>query len=549
MGVQADRLEAPLIIPRLTVAVLALALFGAAPPLPPLSAEEASAARYVRAQVEFLADDRLEGRLTGSRGHEIAATYVASQFRALGLEPGGLDGQWFRQVPLRRASNEPGSLVASMSGTGGGSLRAGVDVAVLPSLTERHREINGELIFAGYGLDEPLLGFDDYRGLDVRGKIVVLLGGVPAKLPGDIAAHLRSTKKEAAAARGAAGLIILSGDGPRGDVAATIRRTVTDWHDGETIGDTMGVRAAITLSQEWQQRLFVGAAQSLAAVRMAAKSGSPRGFPLPYRLTLRTASSWEDFFSPEVIGKLPGTGPLAGEHVLLMAHLDHLGMKTDEKTGRKTIYNGALDNAAGVATMMEAARQLVASGKPPARTILFIANTGEEEGLVGADYLASHPPVPLASIAGVVDLDMPLPLYDFTDVIAFGADHSTIARTVAEAGRQMGIGVAADPMPQESIFVRSDHYRFVRRGVPAILLMTGYANGGEVAWKNFLARTYHSPADNLSQPIEWRSLARYGMLNARIARALADAPKRPRWIARDYFGDRFAPGQPRAPRP
>ena len=546
MGAQAGRLELPLIAPRLIVAVLALALFGVAPPLPPLSAEEASAARYVRAQVEFLADDRLEGRLTGSRGHEIAASYVASQFRALGLEPGGANGQWFQQVPLRRATNAAGSLVASISGTGGGSLRAGVDVAVSPSVTEKHRAIAGDLVFAGFGLDEPLLGLNDYRGLGVRGKIVVVLGGVPTRLSSDVAAHLRSTKEEAAAARGAAGLIILSGPNAGGDVEAMAGRTVMDWHDGETVGHDAGVRAAITLSPAWQERLFAGAAKSLAAVRLAAKSGSPRGFLLPRRLTLSTGSTWEDFSSPEVIGKLPGSGPLAGEQVLLMAHLDHLGMKTDEKSGQKTVYNGALDNAAGVATMMAAARELVASGRPPARTILFIANTGEEQGLLGADYLATHPPVPLASIAGVVDLDMPLPLYDFTDVIPFGADHSTIARTVTEAGRQMGIGVSADPMPQESIFVRSDHYRFIRRGVPAILLMTGYANGGEVAWKNFLARTYHSPADNLSQPIMWRSLARYGMLNARIARALADAPQRPRWIARDYFGDRYAPGQPRA---
>jgi Zn-dependent M28 family amino/carboxypeptidase len=250
-----------------------------------------------------------------------------------------------------------------------------------------------------------------------------------------------------------------------------------------------------------------------------------------------------------VIARLPGTDPVrAAENVVLMAHLDHLGVKPDAKAGEDRIYNGALDNAAGVATMLEAAREFVASGRRPARSILFIANTGEEKGLLGADYLAVHPPVPAPSIVSVVDLDMPLPLYDFTDVIAFGADHSTLARTVAQAGKAMGISVSPDPMPQESIFVRSDHYSFVRRGVPAILLMTGYANGGEPVWKHFMANIYHSPADDLSQPIQWRSLARYGMLNTAIARALADDPERPRWYAGDYFGDRVAPGQPRATR-
>ena len=148
--------------------------------------------------------------------------------------------------------------------------------------------------------------------------------------------------------------------------------------------------------------------------------------------------------------------------------------------------------------MIEAAHAFVASGKPPRRSVMFIANTAEELGLLGADYFAAHPTVPASSIVGLVDLDMPLLLYPFTDVIAFGADRSTVATAVAEAGRSMGVSVSPDPMPQESIFVRSDHYRFVTRGIPAILLMTGYANGGEAQWKNFLGKVYHTPADDLS---------------------------------------------------
>ena len=284
--------------------------------------------------------------------------------------------------------------------------------------------------------------------------------------------------------------------------------------------------------------------------RAAAKGGAGQpGFPLRAKLTLAADSTWTDFTSPEVVARLPGADPVRrAEHVVLMAHLDHLGIKPDAKPGEDSIYNGALDNAAGVATMLEAAREFVASGQPPARSLLFIANTGEEKGLLGADYLAVHPPVPASAIVSVVDLDMPLPLYDFTDVTAYGANHSTIARTVAEAGAALGITVAPDPMPQESIFVRSDHYSFVKRGIPAILLMTGYANGGEAAWKHFMARVYHTPADDLSQPIEWRALAKYSLLNYRIARALADAPDRPRWYPGDYFANRFAPGEKRAAR-
>jgi Zn-dependent M28 family amino/carboxypeptidase len=231
-----------------------------------------------------------------------------------------------------------------------------------------------------------------------------------------------------------------------------------------------------------------------------------------------------------------------------MGHLDHLGLVTNPKPGADAVNNGALDNAAGVATMLEAAHAFVASGKPPRRSVMFIANTGEELGLLGADYFAAHPTVPAASIVGLVDLDMPLLLYPFTDVIAFGADHSTVAKAVADAGRGMGVGVSPDPMPQESIFVRSDHYRFVTRGIPAILLMTGYANGGEAQWKNFLGKVYHSPADDLGQKIDWDAAAKYGELNYRISRTLADADQRPLWYKGDYFGDLFAPKAPRAVR-
>jgi Zn-dependent M28 family amino/carboxypeptidase len=256
---------------------------------------------------------------------------------------------------------------------------------------------------------------------------------------------------------------------------------------------------------------------------------------------------WEDFSSPEVIGLLPGADPaLKDEYVVLMGHLDHLGVKKDAQPGEDAIYNGALDNAAGVATMLEAARKFADSGKPPRRSVLFIANTGEERGLRGADYFAAHPTVPTDKIVGVVDLDMPLLLYPFSDVIAFGGEHSTVARTIADAAASMGVKVSPDPMPEEAIFVRSDHYRFVTRGIPGILLMTGYANGGEPKWKAFLSGAYHKPNDDLKQPILWDQGARYAELNYRIARALADADQRPLWYRGDYFGDTFAPGQPRA---
>jgi len=542
----------------LIIAPLAALLIGAAPPAQPpgpLPATVESGNR-IRGHIEFLADDLLEGRDTGSRGYAVAAAYVASQFRALGLDPGGERGGWFQQVPLRTATHggaEP--QVVLIEGGRRIPLKFAIDAAVRPSVVQRTRVLDTPLVFVGYGLDDARLGLTDYRGLDVRGKTVVALAGTPTGLPTEIAAHLGSQKEAMAARQGAVGYIEVSRDSkaPRrtNGLNTFARRPTTDWVDsaGKAGSTPPGLVFDLRLSPGHAEHLFKGSPQSLAAVRRAAqkKNARPAGFPMASRIAINATSAWQDFTSPEVIGILPGTDPaLRNEYVVLMGHLDHLGIKKDAKPGEDAIYNGALDNAAGVATMLEAARLFVESGQRPRRSVLFIANTGEEKGLLGADYFAAHPTVPIGKIVGVVDLDMPLPLYDFTDVTAFGAEHSTVAKAVADAGRAMGITVSPDPMPEESIFVRSDHYRFVLRGVPAILLMTGHANGGKAVWNHYLGSVYHSTKDDLSQPINWVAAARYGELNYRIARTLADAPRRPLWYRGDYFGDTYAPGQPRA---
>jgi hypothetical protein len=531
---------------RVIAALAPLLLVGAAP----APDSEQAAAQRVRAHVEFLASDLLEGRDTGSKGLEIGAAYVASQFRALGLEPGGPNGSWFLQVPLRRATIVGTPTATLVAGGRSTALVAGRDFAVRPSLTEKQASIDAGLVFVGHGLSEPNIGVDDYAGLDARGKIVIALAGTPEGLPTEISAHLDDMKNETAASKGAVGFIELSQREQSGN-ATRLGRPLVDWvADGH--GGVTGGRARLTigLSQNAAERLFAGARRSLDTVQQEARRGKRvPGFPLPGRLQVHARSDWQDFTSPETIGVLRGSDPkLASEYVVLMGHLDHLGIRGDAPPGEDRIYNGALDNASGVATLIEAARSFVMSGKPPRRSVLFIANTGEERGLLGADYFAAHPTVPKQQILSVVDLDMPLLLYDFSDVVAFGADHSTVARAVADAGRSMGIAVSPDPMPDQALFVRSDHYRFVLQGIPGILLMTGYGNGGKKVWDDFWTRIYHKPNDDLSLPINWRAGARYAELNYRISRTLADADQRPMWYRGDYFADRFAPGQPRTDR-
>lgn len=537
---------------RLKLAALALLLAAASAPPEPVQPASTAAAERVRGDVEFLASDLLEGRDTGSKGYAIAASYVATQFRSIGLKPAGSDKGWYQQVPFRRAFLA-GPAQASIT-VGGKTIQlpAG-EFGARPSLTQQVRSIDAPLVFAGHGVGDPRIGIDDYAGLDVRGKIVVVLEGTPANLPSEVAAHLKSWKEQTASSKGAVGLLEIDGSGRgRSNSVASYSRPVVDWVDptGRTKSRSSGLPLSMAISRRVAEQVFAASGRRLGPIIAAGKrAGTVSGFDLRARLTFNDKSAWQDFTSPEVIGLLPGADPaLKTQYVVLMGHLDHLGVNPAAKPGEDAIYNGALDNAAGVATMLEAARQFVASGKAPRRSVLFIANAGEEKGLRGADYFAANPTVPVSSIVGVVDLDMPLLLYPFTDVVAYGGDHSTIARTIADAAKAMGVAVAADPMPQEAIFVRSDHYRFVTRGIPGILLMTGYANGGERKWKDFLGNAYHRVNDDLNQPIRWDQGARYAELNYRIARALADADERPLWYQGDYFGDSFAQGTPRAPR-
>jgi Zn-dependent M28 family amino/carboxypeptidase len=234
---------------------------------------------------------------------------------------------------------------------------------------------------------------------------------------------------------------------------------------------------------------------------------------------------------------LPGSDSrLKNEYIVLSAHLDHIGI-TPPVNG-DAINNGALDNASGVATTLEVARLFQAGGTAPKRSILFLIDTAEEKGLVGAEYFARNPTVPAGSIVADVDLDMPILTYDFTDVTAFGADRSTIGPSVKRAADRMNIKLSPDPSPDEGFFTRSDHYRFVEQGVPAVFLATGFANGGEAAYRDFLAKHYHKPSDDLSLPIRYDAGAKFARLNYEITRELADGA-RPSWNKGDFFAEKF----------
>ena len=506
-----------------------------------------------RAHVAFLADDLLEGRDTATRGYDIAAKYVATRFEGLGLKP-ATTGGWYQTVPFVRArlGDEPAQVTV-----GGTAFSNGKGVLIRPSTAEASQTIEAPVVFAGYGLDLPGQGFNDYRGLDVRGKWVAVLSGFPKGTPSEIGAHLNAEKARMAERHGAIGVITIltREDMERRPWARRIEgmnEPELSWVDpaGQPFRMAPGIRGAATFDQSAAQALFAGARRPLGAVldEAAKQGGKPKGFALKPVVRLERQSITERVTSPNVLAVLPGSDPeLAGEYVLLMAHLDHVGVNP-EREGDK-IYNGAMDNAGGIATMLEVARAMANSPDRPRRSILFAAVTAEEKGLLGAQYLAKNPVVGNGKVVGVVNLDMPILLYDFKDVIAFGANHSTLGPIVARAGQRMGVTLTPDPLPQEGLFTRSDHYRFVQEGIPSVFLMTGFAGEGGQRFRDFLATHYHKPSDQLDLPIDWEAGAKFARLNYLIAREIADAPQAPRWYGDSFFGTTLAPNAPKAPRP
>ncbi len=324
------------------------------------------------------------------------------------------------------------------------------------------------------------------------------------------------------------------------------------WREANDVGHVRGVASPTlaSISLKGAAKLFAGAPTTLDAVLAAADTpdGAIKGFDLPTKASVTIKTEIEKRESSNVVGLIEGSDPtLKAQTVILSAHLDHIGINERAKPGEDRINNGALDNASGIATLLEVARGFKNAKVKPKRSIVLLAVTAEEKGLIGSEYFANNPTVARADIAADVNLDMPVLLYPFTDVVAFGADRSTLGGAVAKAAGRVGIALSGDPLPEEGLFTRSDHYRFVEQGIPSVFLMTGFQNGGEKAFKTFLATQYHHPGDDLQQPIDYAAAAKFALVNYEIARELANAPARPVWKTGDFFGNQFAPaGHPSA---
>ncbi len=497
------------------------------------------------ADVAYLASDELEGREAGERGYDLAAAYVSSRFAELGLEAVGDDGSYLQNVTFRGfRSNMLGGAEVTM--TGGADVTWEPNVDFIGASTQVAAELTDRLVvFGGYGFVSETYGRDDYANIDVAGKVVVLIWGAPKFLPSEEQAHYRSVQDQVASERGAVGVIRLllpSFEENRRSfssyVANASRSANLRWvnAEGEAHSTSPNLVGGLIMGQEGANKLFTAMGQSWADIAAQAETdeGALEAFETNLRVTMRFDNSVADFESPNVVGLVPGTDPsLADEVVVVTAHLDHVGVSG---IGEDTIHNGALDNSVGIASLLEAAYKL--ASEPAARPVLFAALTAEEKGLLGSDYLARNNPMGNQRYAANINLDMPVVTFPFDDLIGFGAERSSLGPVAAEATAALGVTLSPDPLPEQGFFTRSDHYSFVKQGVPSLFLFVGLGGQGAEEFPAFLATHYHKPSDEIDL-VMFDQLERFANLNAGIISTVANMDETPAWVAGDFFGSAF----------
>jgi Zn-dependent M28 family amino/carboxypeptidase len=539
---------------RAALAALALmpAAADAAPAAPRVSPDLAESAARIEAHVRFLADDLLEGREAGTRGFDLAALYVATQFRLLGLEPGGEQGGFFQTVPLLSGRLlEEGARLAVMRGSSTSELVFDEDFVPAINFDTGTCALEAPMVFVGHGVHAPELQYDDFAGVDVRGKVAVLLANAPARFPADQRAFHASgqEKLRELERRGAAGVIFL-GD-PESEARRAWALNAGNWArpgmrvlgaDGRPLDTFPGLGCRVSVRVQRADVFFEGAAHSADEVWEMLAEGRLRAFDLPGRIALASTAHLAPVSSRNVVARVPGSDArLAAEHVVLTAHLDHLGIGAPRDGD--AIYNGAHDNAVGIAILLEAGRMLGHDRARLRRSVLLVATTAEEKGLLGARHFVERPTVPLGSIVANVNMDMPLPFTEVLDVVPTGIEHSTLDAVARRAIARAGLGLTPDPLPEEVTFVRSDQYPFVRAGIPAVYLKSGVrpsdGSDGLAQVKAFRASVYHLPNDDLTQPFDWPTAARLAKVNQWIALEVSNTAQRPAWKPGNFFGGKF----------
>ncbi len=536
------------------------------------------------AHVQYLASDDLEGRNTGSAGYLKAAGYVAHAFQAAGLDPAGTAG-YFQDVAfdVRQMDEEHSSLALVAADATAEPLVLGED-AMLSARSDAGTSGDLPAAFVGYGFAVPELHFDELAGVDLHGKVAVYLAGAPDSLPEDLKAHYQSTAEryKALARAGAVGVAVIlnpkTQEIPWARLAAGRSQPVMDIAE-PALAEVRGMSVIATINPERADKIFAGSGHSIAELLADASGGRPLPkFPLAAKIRANIAVKEWQAHSPNVVGRLGGSDPaMAPEFVVISAHLDHLGVSqpavqtavrdyasgpvgqsgvsqqahagaaqktagNGAGTAGQVVYSGAMDNAAGVASLIEIARWFHDTGTRPKRSLIFLAVTGEEKGELGSAYFCAHPTVELDKIVADLNMDMYLPLFPLKHLQVQGLGESTLGDAAREVARANGVEAQSDLEPGANRFIRSDQYSFIKKGIPAVAFKFGYLPNTREnqIYYDFVHTRYHAPADNTSNPdINPVAAAHFDRIVAELALRVADAPARPAWHA-DSFFRRFA---------
>ena len=497
------------------------------------------------ADVRVLADDAMEGRRAGSDGHRRAARYVAEEFAKAGLQPWGESG-YLQTVELEmRLINEPASSLSLVFDGEKRPLRFGDD-AGFQLRGNFAREVDAPLVFVGHGLRLPQYGIDDLAGLDLEGKVVVAFNSAPKSLPGAVGAHFGSPAErwKVYHAAGAVGFVFIpnpfSMDLPW---ERAVRQRLEPYMVLRGVDDPfVGQKIWAMFNPERFATLLEGTAYKAEDILALLKDGQALPhFDLAARISAVIEAQVTTLASENVIGVLPGSDSrLRQEYVVLSAHLDHLGVRGSGEGDR--IFNGAMDNAAGVSVLLQIARELQ-KGRKPRRSLVFAAVTAEEMGLLGSRAFVAAAQNQGRRIVANLNSDMFLPLYPLKQWLIFGLEESELANDVRAVAKELGVEVQTDPQPQRNRFIRSDQYSFIRAGIPSLASKVGVApdTPEAVIERQWQTERYHAVTDSPDQPVDMQAIGMYVELCKRLAVRVANRARAPRWFPTSVFATLATP--------
>jgi len=504
----------------------------------------------LRAHIKFLSDDLLEGRGPGARGGMLAAKYIASQFEALGLEPAGGERSYFQLVQMIGSRPDPTNRLVVKTGAGATEFKFADEFVGGSDLEQTEIPISGDIVFVGYGVSAPEANWDDYKGQDVRGKILLMMVNDPPATATEpnlfggkaLTYYGRWTYKyEEAARRGAAGAILIHTTESAGYGWSVVRNS---W-GAERFGlvpdaNTPGLKLKSWVTEDSARKIAQLGGFDLNQLRQQAASRSFKPVTLNAKVDMTLRTQVQRLSSPNVVGIYRGNDPtLKNEYVTFSAHWDHLGIRPDQPGDN--IYNGAVDNATGIAGILAIAKAFGALNIKPKRSILFIATTAEEQGLLGAEYYARNPLVPLKDTVANINIDSMNVLGTTTDLTPLGADRSTLGKIVEEVAKENSLTVSPDAHPEQGSFYRSDHFPFAKAGVPAVNFEPGSKfvghseKWGEEQFNDYNEHRYHQPSDEYSVNWDFTGMVQQAKLAFLIGLRVANANETPQWNKGDEF--------------